>query len=1293
MEDRPIPISLPNDDLTKYQVIEEPTFTVTPENLSKHISSKKIKEFTAALEFLEQNQDLIPEYANSVIDFLDKSSPKILKLTTSILTNFFEQKKSAKKFNTTKAFKLILTKALLSARGDVHDQLLLLVKPIAQDLEKEDISEIIIKQLKESSPKKISAGLQVLEIIIKAYAQQKVAVVPITYELVSCIKIGAKKTKTEAFEVLKTLYNFFGELISPYTQDLPKFVLKDMNIYIESRKGAELEKPELAPEIEAFNLEEEIPSTEIFSKFKNKDCMKILQITKRQDKIAKLEEIEKMTNTRKIEKGDYNHLVNMLKQIIIDDTNVAIQAKVLQIFRNLSAGLKIGFRKGSRSILPEVVIRLRDKKKQISSIANETLEAFISSLHSDELMNELKKALNTKNQQLKIALLRFVEKWWFGEKAPNWDQILTEEKPKKIFMSLTKELFKLEKDSDKSVRALAEKFKELHKEQFEGNPHLKKSHKPTKSIEAIASGSKTDRKTEKNKKAEQREKRSMRPSQSVRSINKPKRKSLKTVPSSINIGKSTSRFTKNKKSKVEVSSTSDKEPASLEECFELLETRISRVKRDSIFVKSIEYIQTQEEIEKIFEIMNDKDDIKLSIKVKVYELIRKKTNLFDKNFLVVNGEKVFKSYKIKAAREELQTLLDHIYLDIGPIKFFKALESNYHSLNLFAGREGTIYLRLLLHFVEKTPVEFVQIKLLASLIRGFGYSGTTTEVLDLLCVFVQFLERRLDTRFELLEKDWVLLQLEENPDFLQIKERMAIDLEDFSVSAQAELSNYYGEKFDPIDLTQEITDFLKSSKKSLQKLEPYIFRSYKISCAPGPASKLIEYLAEVMDDKNKQTVRQALELSCLFLEHCNTQINFSRIFMNYIPKPVKHKNQDIRLKAIRVLKHLVKNHIKFFKFLIELVEGRDECISDLLTLILQLMDEDVRYVEKFDKKTGFTLILNLLSSKSKIVREKSEEVLARLMNHFERSDFDTYARDLPSAFKIRSKEVLDKLEEQKKEELEESIVLKQDKATVEQTGKYYLDLENLEVDFINKQGLKEIKPLASKHFHPELFEKLFSENKRKNLDGVKKISQLVTDIPKETLMAFGLICKIVSFLVKPESEEALAQEAAHLFARLIPLKKASDGIYRSQELYCLAELYISLVNSEKILIEELEILKEEVHNLVAYKTRESDYYISILKNKDYNVYKKIYMKEVHQLTPQVLNFQNKEEIKNDNFLSIENSFSKKNELSPARSIEKQSSPVADYIIAEKPGSVDPHFEDTSLLDESKIFLIKLMLTR
>lgn len=154
---------------------------------------------------------------------------------------------------------------------------------------------------------------------------------------------------------------------------------------------------------ETVDLLAKLPRTEFQAK---------LKLSKWSEKVEALKIVLDLIGPiPKLANGDYYELVSTLK-LLSNDSNVNIVAKSVEVLGALSDGLRKNFTQHARTMFPEVLRKLSDKKSIVLNASNNTLDLFLQhSMTIDMMMDDIKAALDSsknKSPQARVQTLAFI---------------------------------------------------------------------------------------------------------------------------------------------------------------------------------------------------------------------------------------------------------------------------------------------------------------------------------------------------------------------------------------------------------------------------------------------------------------------------------------------------------------------------------------------------------------------------------------------------------------------------------------------------------------------------------------------------------------------------------------------------------------------------------------------------------------------------------------------------------------------------------------------------------------------
>ncbi|OWM77497.1 hypothetical protein CDL15_Pgr016894 [Punica granatum] len=136
------------------------------------------------------------------------------------------------------------------------------------------------------------------------------------------------------------------------------------------------------------------------------DGVKATKWSERKEAVA---ELTKLASTKRIAPGDFTEVSRTLKKLITD-VNIAVAVEAIQAIGNLARGLRTHFAGSSRSLLPVLLEKLKEKKPASTESLTQTLQAMHKSgcLNIADIVEDVKVAVKNKVPLVRSLTLNWV---------------------------------------------------------------------------------------------------------------------------------------------------------------------------------------------------------------------------------------------------------------------------------------------------------------------------------------------------------------------------------------------------------------------------------------------------------------------------------------------------------------------------------------------------------------------------------------------------------------------------------------------------------------------------------------------------------------------------------------------------------------------------------------------------------------------------------------------------------------------------------------------------------------------
>ncbi|KAF6213124.1 hypothetical protein GE061_010839 [Apolygus lucorum] len=157
----------------------------------------------------------------------------------------------------------------------------------------------------------------------------------------------------------------------------------------------------VSSKLEPVNVLNQIPPA-FFSKIKSRKW------SERRDALESLEKI--LSQSIKIENGNFSELAIILTNIISRDTNIAVVGLAIKCVTSLATGLRLDFGSYVLAIFKVLLEKLKEKRITIVSSLREAMDALVACSSLDTLSTDLIEALRNKNPNVKSESALFLSR-------------------------------------------------------------------------------------------------------------------------------------------------------------------------------------------------------------------------------------------------------------------------------------------------------------------------------------------------------------------------------------------------------------------------------------------------------------------------------------------------------------------------------------------------------------------------------------------------------------------------------------------------------------------------------------------------------------------------------------------------------------------------------------------------------------------------------------------------------------------------------------------------------------------
>lgn len=232
--------------------------------------------------------------------------------------------------------------------------------------------------------------------------------------------------RNAALDFYKEAYKWLGGDIMVLMSGVKKSLQQEVEKFIESWPKDTIMKPKVSAideesgdsstnsnktsenDMDMYDL---LEGVDVFTKFNENWCEKVLAQDKWSDKKAMLEEMIAACGVPKVQTANFFPITSLIKKIL-NDNNVNVMCCGLKLCGLLAKTLRKSFQASAKLLFPLVISRFKEKKAFIIEETHKTLEFFFYSLAGlDDVFEDLKEVLQEKVVPLKQNALIWLDKF------------------------------------------------------------------------------------------------------------------------------------------------------------------------------------------------------------------------------------------------------------------------------------------------------------------------------------------------------------------------------------------------------------------------------------------------------------------------------------------------------------------------------------------------------------------------------------------------------------------------------------------------------------------------------------------------------------------------------------------------------------------------------------------------------------------------------------------------------------------------------------------------------------------
>ncbi|XP_063608453.1 cytoskeleton-associated protein 5-like isoform X1 [Penaeus indicus] len=328
----------------------------------------------------------------------------------------------------------IVQKCLAAPKRGTQEKALEVILMYCEIEKYEVVQEELMKGFTQKNPKVVAASVRAVTTALREFGPKVMNPKPLIKQMHTLLEDRDKNVREESKKMVIEMYRWIRQALKPQMSSLKPVQIQeleaefdklgnekvvqtrflrsqqDLKAKMEAQGDEEEEEDEEveaeAPELDPFEFLEPV---DILSKLP-KDFYEKAEATKWKDRKEAVDLLLPLSQSPKLESGDYHDLMKVLKKIIGKDTNVMIVAVAAQCLTGLAKGLKKKFSPFALSFTETILEKFKEKKVNVVTALREAIDAVFQATNIESIQETVSGALANKNPQVKAETAAFLSR-------------------------------------------------------------------------------------------------------------------------------------------------------------------------------------------------------------------------------------------------------------------------------------------------------------------------------------------------------------------------------------------------------------------------------------------------------------------------------------------------------------------------------------------------------------------------------------------------------------------------------------------------------------------------------------------------------------------------------------------------------------------------------------------------------------------------------------------------------------------------------------------------------------------
>ena len=326
----------------------------------------------------------------------------------------------------------IVTKCVAAPKAKTKEMAKQIALMFIEIEQPEKTIEELLKGFSQKNPKVVAGCVNIITSCLHAFGAKVIKVSPLLKGVVPLLDHRDKGVREEGKQLIVEAYRWVGDVMKQQLTGIKPVQLSELETEFGNLDGAKAKPERLlrsqqqfgavvdtnsgTASAEAAQEEEEadeetdpydlLDPVDIIEKLP-KNFYELVEEKKWQLRKEALDALLSLSQTPKIQPGEFGDLVRVLKKFISKDTNVMLVTLAAQCIAGIAKGLRKQFKNGSNQLLPAILEKFKEKKVNVVNALAEAADAIYSCIGIEGIQEDCLAMLQhkTPNVVIQTALL------------------------------------------------------------------------------------------------------------------------------------------------------------------------------------------------------------------------------------------------------------------------------------------------------------------------------------------------------------------------------------------------------------------------------------------------------------------------------------------------------------------------------------------------------------------------------------------------------------------------------------------------------------------------------------------------------------------------------------------------------------------------------------------------------------------------------------------------------------------------------------------------------------------------